>query len=177
MEKNASIRVCSEDSKQTEKLGKVIASIISKFPKIGLVGNLGGGKTTFTKGFSLGLGIKERVLSSTFLIVREYNLKKGNFNKFYHADLYRLGESALLTETGLSEALQEEKSIVLVEWADKVSLKNFDLIIEFKFKDENTREINFKSSEKNIALIKKEIKNDFRIKEWWLRVWNKYFSK
>lgn len=165
MEKGTSFRIYTENSKQTEKLGKVVSSIISEFPKIGLVGNLGGGKTTFTKGFSKGLGVKEKVLSPTFLIVREYKILNNDFEKFYHADLYRLGEGIVLTETGLEEALQDEQSVVLVEWADKVDLSNFSLIIEFQFKDENKREIIFKASKEKIAVIKKEIENDFRIKK------------
>ena len=49
-------------------------------------GNLGSGKTTFIQGLALGLNIKRRIISPTFIIVRHYKLEKGNF---YHTDLYR----------------------------------------------------------------------------------------
>lgn len=82
---------------------------------MGLVGELGSGKTTFIQGVARGLGVKSRVNSPTFIIMREY----GNF---CHVDLYRL-EDNLKVETenlGLFNTISEGKSIILIEWAERI---------------------------------------------------------
>jgi len=85
---------------QTKKAGKLLAEEILKSKPgkkafvIGLVGDLGGGKTTFLQGFSRGLGIKGRVLSPTFIIMRR-------FNNFYHVDCYRIKKPQELIDLGL----------------------------------------------------------------------------
>lgn len=86
---------------------------------MGLVGDLGAGKTTFVQGLAEGLGIKERLISPTFILVREYSNKLGG--NFYHIDLYRL---EVVTETelealGILDFVKSNKNVVLIEWADK----------------------------------------------------------
>jgi len=83
---------------------------------IGLVGELGVGKTTFTQGFAKGLGIDEVVNSPTFMIVQEY--QSGRL-PFYHFDVYRIGDPEELDEIGFDEYLFSE-GVTLVEWADMI---------------------------------------------------------
>jgi len=83
---------------------------------IGLVGNLGVGKTTFTQGFAKGLGIDEVVNSPTFMIVQEH--QSGRL-PFYHFDVYRIGDSEELNEIGFDEYLFGE-GVTLVEWSDLI---------------------------------------------------------
>jgi len=83
---------------------------------IGLVGELGVGKTTFTQGFAKGLGIDEVVNSPTFMIVQEY--QSGRV-PFYHFDVYRIGDPEELNEIGLDEYLFSE-GVTLVEWSDLI---------------------------------------------------------
>ncbi len=75
---------------QTEKLGRELAREILKAPlqkgavMIGLRGDLGGGKTTFLKGFARGLSIKKKILSPTFIIMRRFKIYDLPFKNFYH---------------------------------------------------------------------------------------------
>ena len=84
-----------------------------------LYGELGSGKTTFAQGFAQGLGITQRLLSPTFIIVRRYSFSKENRN-FYHLDLFRLETSDELEELGIPEIFSDSGSFMLIEWAEKL---------------------------------------------------------
>lgn len=77
-----------------------------------LSGELGAGKTTFTKGLAEALGIKKTVLSPTFTIIKEY---EGGRLRLYHLDMYRLENIAELEELGVEDCF-DGKSIVVIEW-------------------------------------------------------------
>jgi tRNA threonylcarbamoyladenosine biosynthesis protein TsaE len=140
--------------KQTQKLGEKFASEILASPKIsealvlGLHGNLGGGKTTFLQGFARGLGIKEKILSPTYVILKKFALKKP-FKNFYHIDCYRLKNEKDILELGLKEIMVNPENIVAVEWPEKIYpsghkkkvLPKNIIKISFKFINENKREI------------------------------------
>lgn len=87
---------------------------------VALEGELGAGKTTFTQGFAKTLGIKNRMVSPTFLIFREYPMKNKNFSYFYHADVYRIRSPKELAVLGFKNILAEPRNIVLIEWADRI---------------------------------------------------------
>ena len=80
-----------------------------------LCGDLGTGKTVFTKGFAKGLGIDEHITSPTFTIVNEYN---GHF-PFYHFDVYRISDPEEMYEIGFDEYIFGE-GVCLIEWADLI---------------------------------------------------------
>ncbi len=85
---------------------------------IGLVGNLGTGKTTFIQAFAKALEVKENVLSPTFVIEKIYRLKdQGNFSHLIHIDAYRLSDPKELESLGWDEIIENPKNIILVEWA------------------------------------------------------------
>jgi len=139
----------TKSDKDTQELGEDFAKEILNLPKkddaivIGLSGNLGGGKTTFLQGFAKGLGIKEKVLSPTFVIVKSYKLQVTSFKFFYHIDCYRLKDKKDILELGFKEIIKDSKNIVAVEWPEiikKVLPKN-TILIKFKFIDNDTREI------------------------------------
>lgn len=115
---------------------------------IGLIGELGAGKTTFTQGFAEGLGIEGRITSPTFTIVREYELKEGK--NFYHVDLYRFPETADLEidQIGLRDVFNDPKAIILIEWANYAkSLPKSTIRIQFENKGEERKLIfNFQKS-------------------------------
>lgn len=79
-----------------------------------LDGDLGVGKTVFTKGFARGIGISEPITSPTFSIVNEYTGKSGK--KLYHFDLYRLSSADELYDIGFYEYVNDDMAICLVEW-------------------------------------------------------------
>ena len=87
---------------------------------LALAGDLGAGKTTFAQAFAKELGVKERVLSPTFLIFRSYKLKAKNYQLFYHCDVYRLKDEKELEVLKFSDILNNPQNIVLIEWADKI---------------------------------------------------------
>jgi tRNA threonylcarbamoyladenosine biosynthesis protein TsaE len=83
---------------------------------LGLIGDLGAGKTQFVKGFALGLGITERVHSPTFTLVNEY--RSGRL-PCYHLDLYRLDTPDQIHSAGLEQYFQPEGAVTLIEWFDR----------------------------------------------------------
>lgn len=107
--------IYSDSFLETEKLGEKFAQKIKQGGTILLYGNLGAGKTTFVKGLAKGLGIKRRIISPTFIIVRNYQEKN-----FYHVDLYRIERKTYLKNLGIEEILKDNKNIIAVEWAEKL---------------------------------------------------------
>ena len=81
---------------------------------IALTGDLGAGKTVFTKGFASGLGIKEPVSSPTFTIMQQY--EDGRL-PLYHFDVYRIGDADEMDETGYEDCFSGG-GVTIVEWAD-----------------------------------------------------------
>lgn len=105
-----------------------------------LYGELGSGKTTFVQGFAKGLGIKARLLSPTFIIVRRYIVPKEFF--FYHIDLYRINQPREIEELGLSEIFSDPNAYVVIEWAQKLaSLPKNRLDIHFSVQEDGKHNI------------------------------------
>lgn len=135
---------------QTKKIGEVLAKDILKTSAnkalvLGLVGDLGGGKTTFLQGFARGLGIKEKILSPTFVIFRKFKIQSSSFYFFYHFDCYRLKRKEEILDLGLEKIISNSQNIVAIEWADRIKkiMPEETLWIEFEFIDTKTRKINF----------------------------------
>jgi len=134
---------------QTKKLSeKFVKEILAKKPEkksfvIGLQGKLGSGKTTFTQGFAKSLGIKKKILSPTFVILKRFKIKNRNF---YHIDCYRIQKSKELLDLGFKGIISNPKNIVAVEWADRIKeiMPKHTLWIQFEFVDEKTRKITIK---------------------------------
>lgn len=87
---------------------------------VGFTGNLGAGKTTFIQSLARGLGIKKRLTSPTFLIMRSYKIKSGPYERLFHVDAYRLRKPGELKFLGFDAVKNNPKNIVLVEWAEKI---------------------------------------------------------
>lgn len=104
---------------------------------LALVGELGSGKTTFVQGLAQGLGIKKRVLSPTFILMRSYEGKM----TLFHIDLYRINTIEEVEILGLEEIWSQENTVVVIEWAEKVKtiLPKNTTWIYFEYKDENKR--------------------------------------
>ncbi len=129
-------------AKETTYCGKSFASNLIGGDVVLLEGALGGGKTTFIKGILNGLGIKAKVLSPTFTLIREYSSVKLHV---YHMDLYRIDIGAIF-ELGTEDFLYAKSSIALIEWGEKIEACLSSYIkIEFSILGENKRQINFSS--------------------------------
>lgn len=85
---------------------------------IALSGELGAGKTTFTKGFAKALDIKDKIISPTFVLIRQHPIPNSK-RTLYHIDLYRLEGEIDLVSTGVKEIIENPDNIVMIEWAEK----------------------------------------------------------
>lgn len=105
--------------KETKELAKKFAGILKGGEIILLNGDLGAGKTTFTKWVLKYLGVKDEVTSPTFTIMREYNTKRFDI---YHFDMYRLGSGEEAIEFGLEEYIysNNNRNIVFIEWSENI---------------------------------------------------------
>ncbi|MCD7887757.1 MAG: tRNA (adenosine(37)-N6)-threonylcarbamoyltransferase complex ATPase subunit type 1 TsaE [Clostridiales bacterium] len=99
---------------ETEALGQKLAQTLRPGDIIAYTGDLGAGKTAFTRGVARGLGITERVTSPTFTIVNEY---EGGRLPLFHFDLYRLGSSEELYDIGWEDYLTRD-GVCAVEWSE-----------------------------------------------------------
>ena len=136
---------------QTKKLSQSLAKRILKLKAskktivLGLIGDLGGGKTTFLQGFAKGLGIRERVLSPTFVLMKRFSILK---RSFIHIDCYRIKTPRELLNLGFKDLISDTRNIIAIEWADKIKriMPKNAFILEFKFIDKGTRKIVIKSN-------------------------------
>jgi len=105
-----------------------------------LLGDVGAGKTTLTRGIAEGLGIKEAITSPSFTISKEY---RGEKYRLVHYDFYRLADPGIMSED-LDEAISDPNAITIVEWGESIRniLPEDRKRIEIKYIDEETREIN-----------------------------------
>ena len=108
---------------------------------IELVGDVGAGKTTFTKGLARGLEIAEEITSPTFTISKVYENSRGQ--KLVHYDFYRLENPGIMVED-LFENLQDPQTVTVIEWADTVSeiLPANHLRLEILINDDGSRTLN-----------------------------------
>jgi len=176
-------------AEQTRDLGEKIAKKVLSEKQdrafvLALKGDLGGGKTTFLQGFAKGLGIKEKILSPTFVIMKRFKIqmskskcqiksppallhnakragkcqnpkKEYDFKYFYHMDCYRIKSPKDVSEIGLKEIFSNPKNIVAIEWAERVQ----------KILPKNTMWLSFEFKDKNkrkIRILKNKTKTEVR---------------
>lgn len=109
--------VITKSPEQTELLGKKLAEFLRPGDVIAYYGDLGAGKTAFTRGLAAGLGIREAVTSPTYTIVNEY--LSGRMPLF-HFDMYRLSSSEELFDIGWEDYLARG-GVCAVEWSENVA--------------------------------------------------------
>jgi len=103
------------NEEETRKIGEMLGEKAKQGQIYCLNGDLGTGKTVFTKGFALGLGITEHITSPTFTIINVY---EGRLS-FYHFDVYRIEEPEELYELGYEEYFFGD-GVCLIEWAELI---------------------------------------------------------
>lgn len=147
----------SHSTEETMEFASTLAERLEPGSVITLEGDLGAGKTTFTKGLAKGLGIKRTVNSPTFTIIKEYT--QGNL-PLYHMDVYRLEESE--EDLGFEEYFHGE-GVTVVEWAQFIAdqLPAEILHIKIEYKNENERQIVLKpNGDRYFVLCKELIENE-----------------
>ena len=133
-----------------------VKRILAKLPTKGthaeilaLSGELGSGKTAFTKLLARELGIIERVISPTFILERDYSIKKNKkqlrFTRLVHIDAYRFDSEKDLKPLRLESKFNDPHNLVVIEWAERIkkALPKNTHWTKFSFVDENTRRVEF----------------------------------
>lgn len=129
----------TQSPEDTIKLGEKIGSLLKSGDVIAYSGGLGAGKTTITRGISIGLGLGDEVISPTFSLVNEYT---GNNTRLYHFDMYRITSPDDLETTGFYDYL-EDGGILAIEWSENIEseLPENTIRINIDRIDDNTRKI------------------------------------
>ncbi|MBI2123675.1 MAG: tRNA (adenosine(37)-N6)-threonylcarbamoyltransferase complex ATPase subunit type 1 TsaE [Candidatus Wildermuthbacteria bacterium] len=142
--------IISSSPSQTKNIAKALAETLLEARSrkeamvLALAGELGAGKTTFAQGFAKGLGVKEKILSPTFILLREFKIKHPFFRTLYHVDCYRLDNPAReLLHLGFKKIIADPRAIVVIEWADRIQkiLPRDFFWIQFRYGDKNKRSI------------------------------------
>ena len=141
------------DELATVAMGKQVAAIIEQGAVIYLHGDLGAGKTTFTRGVVQGFGHTGKVKSPTYTLVEPYELERANV---YHFDLYRLGDPEELEFMGIRDYFSPQ-AICVVEWPEKggefIPVPDLDITLSY-VGDERKIVIN-SASERGAAIVDK----------------------
>jgi tRNA threonylcarbamoyladenosine biosynthesis protein TsaE len=134
--------------KDLEKLAEDILVLVTEkkynhATVLALQGDLGAGKTTFTKNLAKILGITESVTSPTFVIQKTFSISNNYFTQLTHIDSYRLDLSAELKHLGWHDLLNQKENLIVVEWPERITdiLPKQYLLLKFTHIDETTREV------------------------------------
>lgn len=107
---------------ETQKMAEDLAFTACNHARIfALVGDLGAGKTTFSRFFLRALGVTEPITSPTFVIMKNYPLSDARFSRVCHVDCYRLKNPEEIAALGFVDVLADEKTIIFIEWADRIA--------------------------------------------------------
>lgn len=130
----------SENEKQMILFGTSIGNLLHGGEVIELVGDVGSGKTTLTKGIAIGLGVEENIQSPTFTISRVY---QGRDNiSLAHYDFYRLNDAGIMSNE-LSEDIEDSTKVTVIEWSELIKgvLPKDRLSIEINTISDNVRKL------------------------------------
>ena len=133
------MKITTHSPEETIDAAKKLGSMLHAGDIIAYKGGLGAGKTTFTRGLAIGLGLGDNVFSPTFALVNEY---KGKNISLYHFDMYRISGEDDLESTGFYDYPFED-NIVAVEWSENIAdlLPENTIYITISRIDDDTREI------------------------------------
>ena len=154
----------SHSPKQTQKIAADLARKIIKTKKgaiVALEGELGAGKTTFIQGFAKALGIKSKIKSPTFNIIKKYRIPKNVKNRafnisngyspvairyIYHIDCYRLKDHKEAIPLGTKDIFEEPDCFVLIEWPERIKkiLPKKHITVHIDHVSENERKVTIK---------------------------------
>ncbi len=111
------MELLSHSPEDTEDIGARLAEQLEPGAVVAFTGDLGAGKTAFTRGLARGLGIPDRITSPTFTIVNEY---EGGRLPLFHFDMYRLGSADELFDIGWEDSLRRG-GVCAVEWSENIA--------------------------------------------------------
>ena len=130
----------SSSREDTLQLGERVGRAAKSRLIIGLIGDLGSGKTVFVKGLARGLDVpgEYMITSPSYTLINEYPGRV----PLFHADLYRLSNDMDIESTGLFDTMGND-GVVVIEWAERISNEDLaqDMVLHFDIKEDDTREI------------------------------------
>ena len=115
------IQTLADLAAEASRFAKTLTPSPKTATLVTLSGELGAGKTAFTKAVAQALDIEETVTSPTFVLEKIYSLQHAAFARLIHIDAYRLESGSELTPLGFGEVLQDPTNLILLEWPEKVS--------------------------------------------------------
>jgi len=135
----------SKSVSETHKIANNLLENLDNTNLLCLYGELGAGKTTFVQGLAKTLGIKKRVISPTFVMMREYPMKLPitHYSLLIHIDLYRIESEEDVISLDLKELWANRKNLVVIEWAEKIKpiLPKKRIDVKFEYVSQNKRKI------------------------------------
>ena len=115
----STVTVATQTAEETQAVAARVAALLHPGDVITLAGDLGAGKTTWTRGLCVALGVvANRVTSPTFTLLHEY---RGGRLPVYHADAYRLTQAADADDIGLIDVINVGDGVVVVDWAERIA--------------------------------------------------------
>ena len=147
------VKMMSESAEKTRIFGNMFAMLLNQGDVIFLLGELGGGKTTFVSGVAEGLKAEGNVSSPSFTLINIYDYKKDNIKlNLVHCDLYRVSGFKDIPDIGIEEYIYDGESIVFIEWGnflrEKISKDYLIIKFEYVFNDAGKEEISDTSGQK-----------------------------
>lgn len=133
-----------------EELSDIAKKVIKTFTKsytsgarvLLLEGDLGAGKTTFTKALGKELGLNEEdIFSPTFILKKEHTTPHDIFSRLIHVDAYRFENENEGKVLKLEEDLEKDGTLLVIEWPSKMGWSDGDMRIHLAYNDENTRDV------------------------------------
>jgi tRNA threonylcarbamoyladenosine biosynthesis protein TsaE len=140
----------TKSTNETRKVAKEVAGALPRLKShkralvLGFEGELGAGKTTFIKALMRAMGVRRKITSPTFIILRKFKTNRNKFKNIFHIDAYRTEKAKELSELGINEIFSDPQNLVLVEWADKIKqvLPKDTIWVKFNYgKERDEREI------------------------------------
>jgi tRNA threonylcarbamoyladenosine biosynthesis protein TsaE len=152
-----SLEIISRSAEQTRRVGMRLGAMLEPGDIVGLVGDLGAGKTTFVQGLAAGWGSLDPVSSPTFVIVNVY--RRLDQRKLFHLDAYRLSGPAEAVDLDLDDMF--EKGVLVIEWADIIApaLPMERLWVDLRYVDENQRDLILTAQSKNYQKLLSEFRS------------------
>jgi tRNA threonylcarbamoyladenosine biosynthesis protein TsaE len=132
----------SNNPKDTAQIAKEIAKNLIGGDILGLIGNLGAGKTTFTQALGKALGIKQNITSPTFVLMKIYPVSSHpTIKQLCHIDAYRITGEADLLAIGAQDYIGEPDTLAIIEWADRINDINKWDVKKIEFQQEGKKRI------------------------------------
>lgn len=140
------MKAVTSSPEETIEFAKRVGTMLRGGDILAYRGGLGAGKTTFTRGLALGMGLPDDVSSPTFALVNEYRNEK---IIMYHFDMYRIMNAEALETTGFYDYMSED-SVIVCEWSENISdcLPDGTITITIERLGENEREITVEGDER-----------------------------